>query len=129
MEIKITNSSIKNDEQILVSFISEYGVCEGIWVGDPPVLNHTYNVEINIEEDLIWGVNVFNSKEQKFILEKNTEHIKIIAQVESIEDENLCVLKLGSSILMENISGSAELKKGTFIEIKSKIIRIFDSNL
>jgi hypothetical protein len=129
VDIKVGSLLPLNDGQTLVSFSSDYGACEGLWEGTLPNINRNYDVEIDIVDDLIWNVNVFETKESKYRLAKADKSLKIVAELESIEKDSCCVLRLGNAILMAEIKGLPQLAKGFFVELSPKVIKLFDSNL
>ncbi len=129
MEIQVTKVVPLKDGKSLISFESSYGTAEGIWSNDLPKINSAYDVEIDFDHDFIWSVDACLISEQCPKLEKNDHCIRIVAQIDSIAEDNCCVLRIGGSILMTEIKNIPNLSKGTFVELKPKIIRLFNSNL
>src|SRR4051812_12413638 len=103
MEIKVTKAILLENGQSLISFESNYGVAEGLWQNGLPDINSKHDVEIDLEGELTWSINAHEAMEQSSKLEKCGQYIRIIAQVNSIEDDGCCVLRLGDSILMTEI--------------------------
>ena len=84
---------------------------------------------MDIEGELSWLANAKITSEQSPKLEQGDKCIKIIAQIESMEQGECCVLRIGNSILMADIKNISKLEKGTFIELNPKAIKVFSTKL
>ena len=129
MEVKIDSFQQVNETQSVVQFTSAYGVCDGIWEGKMPMIGSKNEVELDIDDKLDWNTNVYESSERQFILQSIEKNIRIIAEFESVADNDNCILRIENSFLMVDIQNLPQIKKGTFLEIRPKVIKLFDINL
>ena len=129
MEIRVNKVIPSSLDEFVVSFDSDYGSAEGLWKQNSPTIGCSYDVEIEVDGDITWLVNTHQSHEVIPKLEKSGNLTRIVAQLESSEEDGCCVLRIGTSILLTEIKGMPNLDKGTFIEMKVHSIRLFDTKM
>ena len=125
MKIKIL-SAYKNENTTSVSFTSEFGDAYAQWTGEEPLIGAIYNVEIDIDEDLIWGVNIFASSKNRCSIQVDSDgNVKFTGCLESLEDDGYAILRMGDYIIAfmaENLSNDAV---GSYILLNAKQIMLF----
>ena len=121
------NPSVKGE--FIVLFNSEFGNAEGFWANNSPKIGLSYEVEIDFIGEIIWEVNARNSADLCPRLEKNGNLTSIVAQLESIEEDGCCVLKIVDSIIFAEIKNIPNLALGKFIEMEVDSIKLYDTNI
>jgi hypothetical protein len=67
--MRILIDSIISSNPFRVKFTTQYGSCEGIWIDDDdPIVGKKYYVEVDIDEDLVWGKTIFEHDEEKLYI-------------------------------------------------------------
>ncbi|WP_181919732.1 hypothetical protein [Alkalilimnicola ehrlichii] len=66
MKIKIRKVN-KNDDGVQVYFSTSYGSSFAQWVGELPKYGEVYDVELDVDDDLVWGVNILR-RETKLLV-------------------------------------------------------------
>jgi len=128
MKIKIHHIEHK-DSQTIVTFSSDVGNGAGIWVGSGPEINNLYAVELDVEDPLIPGENLFVVDHENFSpgFEMVSTGMKIRGVIDSV-DEGIIVVRIGGSLLMCAASPEG-FSPGTKIELHTSHILIHDENL
>jgi hypothetical protein len=100
----------------------------GIWDGKPPENHKWYDVEVAVEDPLIWEHNVYtvNTSEAKIIAE-NDEKIILQGQLE-VTAEGFCTIQIGESLHALEIVGAPKNYLG-FIRIHARRIRLFNTGI
>lgn len=107
-------------EQILANkriiFSSEFGKGIAIWRGDDRKYKE-YEVEVDIEDDLIWGQSVKQSGHKVPSISTDGQISNFIGIFESIDADGYSVLRIGNSIIPFFANGHA-FEIGSMIEMK-----------
>jgi hypothetical protein len=129
MFVKIVNKiTPENSEGSVVEFTTLYGTGQARWYGSPPQLLQKYDVEFQIEHLLRWNVDVALASSEEFRI-YNDKNILIFHGIfESIKPEGLATFRLGDSIIVAMTEGSP-LPIGTFVEIQTHEVTLYDTNL
>ena len=115
--------------KFIVFFNSEFGNAEGFWANNSPKIGLSYEVEVDMIGEITWEVNARNSADLCPRLEKNGNLTSIVAQLESIEEDGCCVLKIVDSIIFAEIKNIPNLALGKFIEMEVDSIKLYDTNI
>ena len=70
MLVTILKAVYQENGQIEVEFSSQFGRAKGLWMEDLPKVEQSYDVEINIDDVLQWGVDISKTQEDKFMLQE-----------------------------------------------------------
>jgi hypothetical protein len=123
MRIKISEIS---DNKIL--FKSPFGIGKGFWMSDPlPRLDEFYEVEIEINDSLKWRENVRFAKEDKEVIEIDSEYVHIQGKVEGVDSDGLVILRLVDSIIM--LDNFIPLPNGSFIRLEAVKLQLFNADI
>lgn len=118
----------KNDDLIFVDFSSDIGSSSAVWAGEEPVQSSSYDVEIDIEDDLVWGVNIFTTSKSNCMVSSFDNKFCFVAKVMSYEGDGCLSVSLGNSIFLLEVDGVPADISGA-IECKASEVRLFSTNL
>lgn len=127
MKIKIVNLS-KTVGTKLVDFETAIGKGTALWVGEEPIIGKFYDVEIDVGDDLIWGINIIMTPEISSMIAVKDNLFYLVAKVISSEEEGCISVKLGDSVVLLEIERAPT---GIFgmVECKAKNVRLYPTNL
>ncbi|MFC7443074.1 hypothetical protein [Laceyella putida] len=126
MLVKIKSISM-NENQCIVEFTSKYGDGYGVWHGIPQI-GKEYEVEIEITNSLRWGTDIKITNERMEMISKEYQLLKLNGELQHVYDDQLAVLKIGSSMIFLETEGNA-FPEGSSIQIKVPLIHIYDTNI
>lgn len=124
MNIKIKDLLDKNN--VLVQIKNSEFIA--VWDGDKPIKNKKYDVEMDIDDELIWNSNIFLSNEKNEIV-SNSNGIKIRGKLNYNSEYNLAILKVYDSIILIDIAGIDDNLLNQWVEVKCSSIRLNNINL
>ena len=102
---------------------TDYGEVSVYWMGNIPVENETYDVEFETDKLLVWGRDIVVTEEQLAICDDNHE-IKIIGDLDSIDEDGYMVLKIDSSI-MTFMTQDIPVVEGHRIQVRLDFIEVY----
>ncbi|MEX2975907.1 hypothetical protein AB4J97_03095 [Serratia fonticola] len=100
----MTNIIITELIDSYVKFTSPLGHGMASWSGDMPVVGCNYNVEIDIDEHLEFGENLFSSGGNVSSVSVVNKKITFVAEVISYEDDGVLTVSLGGDIIFLEVS-------------------------
>jgi len=126
MNIKI-EKIISTPPSLLVAFSTNYGNAIGTWEGEMPILDSNYDVEIDIDNVLLWGKEIINGKKSFNVSMNSKNEIILNGILDSLDEDGYAVLRLGSSItaFMTNIEKVFPFEVGSYIELTVPNISLF----
>jgi hypothetical protein len=127
MRVEIVDIDNSSAEQTDVTFATDYGIGKGLWIGSAPDLLKSYYVEFTIE-DLIWGTNVFEVSSEDFVISRDKDLTSLQGKIETVDDDGICTLRIGDSILLLDIAGKLPLP-GHYIRVTTARVLLFDTNI
>jgi hypothetical protein len=112
-----------------IVFKSPLGIGKGIWMSDsPPLIDESYEVEIEINDSLKWGENVSFAAEDKEVIGMDNEYGHIQGKVEGVDSDGLVILRLGDSIIMlDNFIPPPPNE--SFIRLAPVTLRLFNAGI
>ncbi|MBE7553949.1 MAG: hypothetical protein HS126_23025 [Anaerolineales bacterium] len=131
MQIKILNIiSNQDSENYVVDFATEFGSGRGEWNGDPPVISHSYEVEFEIKEDLVWGESIVQVEHEQIPPIKYQDNVlTLYGKLEAVYPDGGADIRIGHSILMVVTVGSLpEINSSVQIRSKRTIIFPYDKD-
>lgn len=126
MEVLIKNISYSSNEKYSVIFTTTYGEAAASWKGDHPVINQSYDVELEFN-DILDLVPVLNNDSSDTI-GVDKQSVFIIGKLESIEGDGYSVIKIGSSIVAVILDTAKNKFLGMTVKMTAKSLTIYDSN-
>ncbi|MEW4284576.1 hypothetical protein [Priestia koreensis] len=128
MKIKIIKNEEKYNDQILVSFTSEFGSGKARWNGKNPIEGEEYFVELEIPDTVEWRKDVTKSVKDKYCIKSDGNVTMIVCEVETLFEYGCCDFRIGSSIVTLDIEGEP-YPRGTFVKISSQNLILYNINL
>lgn len=129
MLVTILKAVSQEDGQIEVEFSSQFGRAKGLWMDDLPKVEQSYDVEINIDDVLQWGGDIYKTQEDKFMLQETESDLLLQGTLENYDEgDGLSIIRLGNSILMIDTAGEPE-PIGSPVCMKVKILKLFDTHI
>lgn len=126
MKIKVISVIPEKDEMRVVC-TTPYGKATVQWKSEVPTVNFSFDIELEIEEDLIWGKNILSSKDGEFVFEDKNGILSICGIFESIDDDGYGILRMGDGIIPFFAIGNS-FDVGVSIEINAKNISAYSVN-
>jgi hypothetical protein len=127
--VTILKAVSQEDGQIEVEFSSQLGRAKGLWMDDFPKVEQSYDVEINIDDVLQWGVDISNTQEDKFMRQETESDLWLKGTLENYDEgEGLSIIRFGNSILMIDTTGDPE-PIGSPVCMKVKTLKLFDTHI
>lgn len=99
---------------------TDYGDVLVYWKGNVPVENKIYDVEFETDKLLVWGRDILFTEEQITICDDDSK-VKIVGDLESIDDDGYMVLRIDGSIITFMTQG-IPLEEGNRIQIELEYI-------
>ncbi|WP_139834263.1 MULTISPECIES: hypothetical protein [unclassified Pseudomonas] len=113
-----------------VEFSTSYGEGLSNFIGPKPVENQAHDVEIDIEDEFTWNVNIFFSDKQSPSIYSSAEFLHITGELMDITADGCGVLRIGNSLALISLN-PIHIEKTTpfFVEIKAKKTFLYPTNI
>lgn len=100
----------------------------GKWIGTIPDVDKWYDVEIDVENDLVWGQNVILLESGDALIKVGSKgDIILQGQIEASED-GFITIEIGQSLLALEIARIPKPFLG-FVQIQATGIRLYDTGI
>lgn len=110
-----------------VEFSTSFGVGLSYFVGSDLEENQHHDVEINIDDDFVWGENIMPSNKTSPSIAFRERKLYITAQLISGEDEGCTALKIENSIIF--ISSDKSGPPFMFVDIIAQKTSLHPTNI
>ena len=104
--MRITVTSVWDEEAGRVGFKAEFGEGVGLWQGHPPQVGLTYEVELSVDDVLYWQRDlapVQNGATPMIrVVDGGTE---LVGQLVEVHEDGVAVVQLGDSVVMLEVDG------------------------
>lgn len=127
MKIVVKEILTKLSNGYRIKFASPFGFAEGIWKGSAPQVLKEYDIELGVDDKLIWNSTILKSSKENFSISSEKNFVILEGKLESIVEDVVCV-SLNDSIVMISTVGIAP-PLGTFITAKIKGLFLFDTGI
>lgn len=112
-----------------VTFTSAYGQGQAEWYGAPPTVEREYDVELEIPQALTWGKEITpESKTRPTIGVTEDGYNYIIGFLEQVEEDGCLTIRLGSSIVLIEATGTAIIGGG-YVRVRFERLVLYDTGL
>lgn len=130
MQVKITKIVKENahPHYSLVEFETSYGSAIAYWYGSSPNVEQYYDVELEIQDSLVWNETVVEIVDQDFLLNYLNESLILQGRIELITDETVD-LRIGDSIITFTSKGKIPIQNQSSVKIYAKNVVLFNTNL
>lgn len=127
MKIKIKKLVGIGDE-IKIEFSSEYGASIAQWIGPPPEISGTYDVEIDIDDDLTWGQNISPTTKNNPTISYVEEKLVLIGLIINSSEDGCIAITLGESIILLDVNNAPRGIEGP-VECHATNVKMYPTNL
>ncbi len=117
------NEIISEDSNNFVLFSTDFGDAKAFWEGEEPVARREYQVEVDVNDTLIWHKDVLKDDNRNYSIELKNNLILISGNLESIDDDGYAVLRIGDSIV-PFIAIGEPFQVDSFIKLSIKSISL-----
>ena len=115
MRIVLTETKDLADERLVV-FKCDDGHGLAHWLSNVPIVESEYEVEIDCDEVLKFGVNVRASDKVSYSISSYDGNTTFVAKTEDIYDDGMVALRFGDAILVAEFEGNPPVR-GSWIEV------------
>jgi len=127
MKIKVEKVSL-DDNVIRVDFSSDYGRSSALWVGEMPTLGTFYDVEFDIDDDLVWGESIFTTKRDRTMIALEKGAFVVVGKVIRFEEDGCLSIVVGESVVLLDVADAPENISG-LIECHASDVKVYSTNL
>lgn len=103
MVITIASTVKSTHDKILVEYSTPYEKGLSAFKGSPPKANQKLDVEINIDDEFIWGENLIPSTKNAPSISFDLGFTYITGELIAIEDDGCGILRIGDAIILISI--------------------------
>ena len=129
LEIVIKRIVETSKEVAIVEFSCAYGKGKGVWEGDIAVEGRSYDVELEIDDELVWGRDVDTMpKAEPFIRMAGDSNV-LGGRIETIDKDDIVAFRFGEAIVMLECKGKPLAKEDEYVSIVVGNIRLFETNI
>lgn len=128
MKIKILKIIELTDLGAYVEFSSPYGVGLSFFVGFDLEENQTHDVELSIDDEFVWGINIKLSDSTSPAIDFHSRALHITAEIISIEDDDCSALRIGSSITLISLK-KENLLTPFFVDLVAEEALLYRTNI
>jgi len=121
MRIRV-NKILTDKPEVTVLFITDYGDAKALWVGDTPIENQEYYVEVDVNDTLAWGKDVIEA-ENYYTIRLEDDQVYISGILESVDSDGYTVLRIGESFIPFMASGHP-LLLNSLIELSTRSVSL-----
>ncbi|MDQ3203010.1 MAG: hypothetical protein M3Q94_12745 [Pseudomonadota bacterium] len=112
----------------LVDFHSTLGSAKAIWTCAKPEIGESFDAELEVLDEVVWGVNVHRSAREICSISFVDSGLCLTGKLVSLEMDGVAVLDLNGSLVSIEIDGLPE-SYPAFIDIKKVRIALFPTNI
>lgn len=125
--MKVRIIDIVDEHKVVVEVDKDKFIAE--WDGEKPEKNEMYDVEMDIDDELIWKTNIcLASKDDNVIIQEERD-IKIVAQLNYNKENDLATLRVYDSIVLVDVEGIGQDTYNQWVEIHCHLIRLSNVNM
>ena len=117
-----------NGNGYLVDFYSTLGSAKAIWTCAAPEIGESFDAELEVLDEVVWGVNVHRSARKICSIALEDSGVRLTGKLVSADMDGVATLDLDGSIVFVEIDGLPEIYPA-FIDIKIVRIALFPTNV
>ncbi|MNT05977.1 hypothetical protein D3C72_1406250 [compost metagenome] len=106
MKVRI-DSVVRIGEEVLVMLSTDFGKASAVWCGAPPTIGASHDVELEIEQSVVWGMSARPASNDGFSIDIVDGFIKLTGNIVSVDTEGMMVFDVGGSVFFVEIIGFA----------------------
>ncbi|WP_033063646.1 hypothetical protein [Pseudomonas sp. GM48] len=104
MKVTIDNV-VQIADEVLVTFSTDFGNAAAVWSGVPPTIGACHDVELEIEESVVWGESAIPAPKEDCSIGVMDGSINLTGKIISVDAEGVVVFDVGGSITLIEIVG------------------------
>jgi hypothetical protein len=116
------------DKEVFVEFSTSVGFATAVWRAAPPKVGEQYDVELEIEDEFVWGGNAYSSLNSAHSIEVADGIVTMTGTLISNDMEGGAVVDVGGAIILIELIGCAEVDS-VFVDLKVKNINVFPTGI
>lgn len=128
MDVIIKKVSVRNKDEFEVLCSSKYGDFLALWKGTKPEEENSYNIEIEILDELTSEDEIIEQNDQLYQISQDENFVYFYGLLESVDEDGYCILRMDEYIVSLETKGNP-LPIGSFIMAKCKNVELFDTGL
>jgi hypothetical protein len=128
MRVHITSILKEGDQDPTVAFVTRYGGGQAIWPGIPPNVQQTYEVELDINEVLLWGGTITAVVPGEPTINQEGHDLVLRGHLDQLNLDGTGSLRIGESIVMFDYTGEPPVAP-EFVQIRTVHAIMYDANL
>jgi len=126
--MRVTIASVLDHRSGTLEFQTEYGVGIGCWVGTPPSVGETFDVEFGVEPVLRCGSDmVVVQGVDAPRISTASDGTVIIGQLERNEQDGMAIVRVGHHVLMLEFEGEP-LPLSSWVRVGPIPVLLYDTN-
>ena len=115
-------------KEVLVGFSTSVGAAIAVWRAAPPKVGEQYDVELEIDDEFVWGENACSSLNNAHSIGVMGGIVTMTGTLISNDMEGGAVVDVGGSIIFIELIGCAEADS-VFVDLKVKNINVFPTGI
>jgi len=127
MKIKV-ESVISEGDEARVKFSSDYGCSSAIWASGGPTCGALYDIEFEIDDDLVWGENISTTTRAGDTIAFEEGVCVIVGTVLKVEEDGCFSISLGDSVILLDVENMPENTSG-LVECRASKVKLYSTNL
>lgn len=113
---------------IEIEYSSDYGASIAQWIGPPPEVSGTYDVEIDIDDDLTWGQNISATDKKNPIIFSAEDKLVLIGLIINSSEDGCIAITLGEIIILLDVNNAPRGIEGP-VECHATNVKMYPINL
>ncbi|WP_157659234.1 hypothetical protein [Thauera butanivorans] len=127
MRIKV-EKIIKSNKNNKIQFSSIYGGSSALWVGKTPVVGEIYDVELEIDDDLVWGVNIYTTTKASSSIALEEGVFVVIGTAIKLEEDGCLSMAVGDSVVLLDVKNAPKHISGP-VECRASDVKVYSTNV
>jgi hypothetical protein len=127
MKVTIDKVTLVGNEHF-VHFSTEFGSAIAVWNAVPPAVGTFHDVELEVMERIIWGVNSHCALNNICSIEVESGSIKLTGKIISIEADDTAVMDVAGSVIILDVVGFTE-DVPVYVDLKIMKLYLFPTRV
>ena len=115
-------------KEVLVGFSTNVGSATAVWRAAPPKIGEQYDVELEIDDEFVWGENACSSLNNAHSIEVMDGAVTMTGTLISNDMEGGAVVDVGGSIIFIELIGCAETDS-VLVDLKVESVDVFPTGI
>jgi hypothetical protein len=115
-------------KEVLVGFSTSVGFATAVWRAAPPKVGDQYDVELEVNDEFVWGENACSSLNNAHSIEVADGIVTMTGTLISNDMEGGAVVDVGGSIILIDLIGRTE-NDSVLVDLKVKNINVFPTGI